>query len=406
MKLPWYKKATVQSAIVTGIFVIFGTIIGSLIVKDWKCDPDKKIIPMDENAVSVLILPFDPLEDCTAKEEDIAKSVYWSLKNQIVDESLANFEARYEPEGFCPASHTESREIAKKYHADIVVWGTHLERCYPDTSRICVNYTIADTTFNFKERVGSTGIQKATCEQIYQGKLLDDVNYIVIFLIAQYYYRNENYHRAIDYFKKAVSFKTVLNDSSLAELYFYLAVSNYYNSIDYNLKAPEIDLFQIPTCINRGVDYNNSEEYNRAIEDYTEAIEMDSLNVSAYINRGADLNLLGEYDQAIEDYTKAIMVDSLTVSAYVNRGGEYKRSTIEHNKATKLDNQNPIIFYNKSITYAQLNKKREFIESLQKAFEYGILDQISIEDIKNDTNFAFLKGDPEFKKLIDQYSKK
>lgn len=132
----WYKKQAIQAAIIGALIAGIFLIISDIINIDSRKNQKKRIIPFKEESVSVLILPFEPLEDCTSRNEDIGNAVYKSLKNNIITDTLITFEVRYESEGFCPNNYQEGKDIGEIYKADIVIWGVHWERSIQDTSQV------------------------------------------------------------------------------------------------------------------------------------------------------------------------------------------------------------------------------------------------------------------------------
>jgi len=449
-----------------------------------------RIIPFKEETISVLILPFDPLEECISKKEDMAKAVYKNLKKQIIDVSLKDFEVQFIsnglPEGLsCPTNHVEARTIGAKYKADVIVWGVHFERAFPDTSLVSIYYTITDPNTYLEKQIGTTGSQKATADLIYEGKLLNDVNHVISFLIAQYNYQNFNLPQAAHHFEKSMDFVVNKNDQALVDIFFnlgdiYRFQSEYTKAINYYEKALSIDPNFMRAVVNigsaykktgefqkanefydrairlnpisaidfntRGVAYFHLAQYQKALEDLNRAIDLNpkfamaySNRASAYINLGQyqealddcnkaiDVNpkfamayqnranvyyFLGQYQVALDDYNKAIDLNPKYYMAYNNRAvayinlGQWQKALDDCNRAIELDTNHPFSYYNKACCLNKLSRNDESVESLQIAFEKGILNFTTIEFIKNDPDLSNLHDDPRYKKLIEKYSKK
>jgi len=99
----------------------------------------------------------------------------------------------------------------------------------------------------------------------------------------------KNYDRALDYYKKAITY-----DSSFAEAYYNMGIMNLKND----------HIFQ-------------------AIVDFSKAVEIDPGLIFGYINRGNAKTQLKDYDGAIADFTLAINKNPSKAEAYVNRGSAY-----------------------------------------------------------------------------------
>ena len=53
-----------------------------------------------------------------------------------------------------------------------------------------------------------------------------------------------------------------------------------------------------------------------------------------------------------------------------------------------------------------LLKKDKSIDSFKKALENGLLNLLPMEAIKNDSDLEYIRDDPRYEKLVEQYSKK
>ena len=65
---------------------------------------------------------------------------------------------------------------------------------------------------------------------------------------------------------------------------------------------------------------------NDEIEKFTKAIQLNPDDALAYYNRGVTYDELEQYDKAIDDYTKAIELNPDYAAAYFNRGLAYGKS--------------------------------------------------------------------------------
>jgi len=344
-----------------------------------------RIIPFKEDTISVLILPFDPLEDCTSKKEDMAKAVYKNLKKQIIDVSLKDFDVEFLsnglPEGLsCPNNHEEARKIGERYKADMVVWGVQFERTFPEISRVCINYTITVPNTYLEKQIGTTGVQQVTTDLIYEGKLLNDVNHVVCFLIAQYYYQISKLPEAALYFEKSANYVENKKDHVLVDIFFnlgdiYIFQNEYIKAIDFYEKALQIKPNFTSAIVALGLTYTDLKQHQKAIEYYSRAVKITPIFNIDFNARAIAYHMLGQYQGAIDDFNKAIELNPKYYFAYSNRGhtyndlGQYQKAIDDFNKAIELNPQFAIAYNNRGNAHGDLGQYQKAIDDFNKAIE-------------------------------------
>ncbi len=479
--IPRFGKATR----ITAILVLCVATVG--VVQLWLTT--REVVPFNPQHVSILILPFDPMENCTSKDEDMAKAVYKNLTRQIENENLDNFDVRYETKQLCPSNHAESRSIGNLYGADVVVWGEKYERCFPDTSRVCVYYTVVDPNAELGNRqIGDTGIRPVTVDNIVEGDLLDDANYVTNFLIAKYYLEQSNLTEAARYFEKAAGFVRDKRDPATAEVFFYFgeiyrsqsehdrvinsykealernphflratvnlgtaydelgqhenAVACYQQALgtsttsagDFNTRGVAyLSLGQYEKALadfskvielnpkfalaynNRGIVYAGLGQYEKALADASKAIELNPKFAWAYINRGVAYLSLGQYEKTLADASKALELNPKFARAYMNRGaaygglGQYEKALADASKALELNpspREKTLLHYNKACTYSNLHQQAKAIQSLEESLRTGLLQFVPVTMVRDDPDWAYIRNDASFEKLLDKYGAK
>ncbi len=315
----------------------------------------------------------------------MAKAVYKNLKNQIIDISLKDFDVEFLsnglPEGLsCPNNHEESRKIGEKYKADIVVWGVHFEHAFPETSLVSINYTITDPNTYLEKQIGTTGVQKATADLIYEGKLLNNVNHVVCFLIAQCYYQNSNLPEAVRHFEKSADYVENKKDHVLVDIFFnlgniYKFQSEYIKAIDFYEKALYVDSNFMRAVVNLGIVYNETGNIQKANEILNRAVKLNPLCAIDFNTRAAAYYTLGQYQKALNDLNKAIKLNPKFALAYTNRAaayfnlGQYQKALEECNKAIELNPKFASAYSNRAFTYNSLGQYQKALEDCNKAIE-------------------------------------
>jgi serine/threonine protein kinase len=89
----------------------------------------------------------------------------------------------------------------------------------------------------------------------------------------------------------------------------YYNLKEYHKARDYYTKAIELEPNFSAAYYNRGLTYYDLKKYNCAIDDYTKAIELDPNDSDSYNNRGVAYARLGDYLKAIADYHQALDID-------------------------------------------------------------------------------------------------
>ena len=81
---------------------------------------------------------------------------------------------------------------------------------------------------------------------------------------------------------------------------------------------------ELETLSDRAYDLKNNEDYSNAIAEYTKILELDLENQDAYFNRGLSYSEMNDYKSAIVDFSKLIELNPKNVFAYYHRGNAYQ----------------------------------------------------------------------------------
>ena len=158
--------------------------------------------PEHDQSFKILILPFDPLEDCQIQETDMAKTIYKRLV-ELKERSSLEISVRYDTNLYCPAGFEEGKSIGKRLNADLILWGETYEKCEVDTLKACLRYVLLRGEGIPIGTHGSTGIQGvSSMTDISQGYLQRDIDYVVFWTLGSEAYAQGRYQDAVERFSK------------------------------------------------------------------------------------------------------------------------------------------------------------------------------------------------------------
>lgn len=138
-------------------------------------------------AVKVLILPFNPIKNCTIEETSYEQQIINRYKTLIKEDSL-NLDIET-LSGQCVQSEEEAHLLGSDRGVDLVIWGDYNEDCDKDGYELAIKYSVVNkiNKICFTKDFGDTKIQKI--ERIYDlgnGALQEDVDRVIYsFLITK-----------------------------------------------------------------------------------------------------------------------------------------------------------------------------------------------------------------------------
>ncbi len=284
---------------------------------------DIAIQPFTENdsAFKVLILPFDPLEDCSTRESDLAKAVYKRLVS-LKEQDTFEISVKYETTQACPATFAEGRDIGNDFNADLVIWGETYEKCLLDTAKACLKYVLLKEARYKIERVGSTDIQRfASVAEITQGYLQKDSDYIIYWTLGLEAYTKNDYTTALEYFEKIEA----AFSEQYQELFFYLGfICSELNQYDKSADAYKAVININPDYADAHYNYaillyKHFQDYGGAKQHYLQALRVNPDYADAHNNYATLLmDDLQDYEGAREHYLKALRVNPNYADAHYN----------------------------------------------------------------------------------------
>lgn len=158
------------------------------------------------------------------------------------------------------------------------------------------------------------------------------------------------------------------------------------------------------TLINRGNTYTELARYDEALADLNRSLEIKPDDPATFNNRGNTYFRLERYDEALADFNRSLELRRDDPDTTHNRGtvyiklGKYNEAFADLNHALELKPDDASTFYNLACLLSLWGKTDEALTYLKKAINK---DKKYREDAKTDKDFATIRDDPRFKKLIE-----
>jgi len=238
---------------------------------------EKSIRPLFSNSndtFNILILPFYPDKECLIENTQYENSILQRIKNKKSEERLklnVEFSENYK----CPSELDVVERIAIKENANFVIWGEYDEECESPT-KVRIKYAISDSIYTFQSKSGESDYAELkNIEQLKQGYLQEDIDYIIGLLLSLYESKNHNYSKATDILSNLTTSKC---DSIIKR---ELAIQYYLNE---KYEASDSIFSELETCYKsnpyysymRGVIRSKNGNYLEALPFYKNSIKEDS----------------------------------------------------------------------------------------------------------------------------------
>ena len=110
------------------------------------------------------------------------------------------------------------------------------------------------------------------------------------------------------------------------------------------------------------------------------------------------------YDEAVIAFERAIVINPVFVEAYIGKAEakfrlkRYAEAAAAYNKALRIDPKNANSYYNLARIYSQKGISGTALINFKKAID---IDKTFLQKANYEKDFAPIKDDPEFIKLIE-----
>jgi len=342
-------------------------------------EEDNKIFSRSDKSFKVLILPFQKIGDAQRNIPKVLKGRLESISRQdsldikvhcLEINSSLNFPL-------------DSLDILLSFHnADLIVFGQYLDKdaTKNNVDKYLINYKTAPKWLMFQNKLEfinteENDYQEGFIEDIQNGKLSGEIEFIVYYLSALINYSNHNFDKVITIGDKMINSGYSLT-SNAADLFgcSNLLKKNHFQALKIYTMAILADSIKSKYYNNRGVCFLEMGLYSRAIIDFDKSIRLDSSFLFSYLNKGLAFIKLGEttnihYDSAINSFTIAIRLYPKDYNAYFFRAsvlgaiGEFSRARQDFKTAKVL---NP--------TNKKIAERKKMVEKIESQFS-SILTQ-------------------------------
>ena len=353
----------------------------------WPSNNAKSIFPPNDTAnFNVLILRFNdfpPGEDTDC----IGRSMQEYLNViQANEQPVLPLQVNYTDSITSPNDLKKAKDIQKRHHADLIIYGlaTVQEGC--TEAEICFRYNIADQIIAHAAHITEFKPFKHDSDRISidlrnLGKSMPQIDSLSLthWIISLINIKINIIKEAFLELDK-IAADTALNDEQRVQRLLILGKKHPILRKDVQaLKKSDQAMVLNPkralTYHNRGMAYRDLRQYERAIQDYNKAIELNPKDDVVYNNKGLAHNDLKQYERAIKAYDRSIELDSNDYVPYSNRGDayselrQYERAIQDYDKAIELNPHNATTYHNRGLSYANLKKYERAIQDYDQVIE-------------------------------------
>lgn len=389
--------STIPTLLVT-YFSIYAIVIPLFQSDDVKISNKSKLSGFDkfDSSFKILILPFEPLEKCNLKDTKLERAIQKRML-ELKEKDTLNINVKIDT-STCFSTFGEGTQRGKEANADIVLWGDLYEKCYPETTKTCLKYSILKAVRLDIPATNTTELQPLNgLEEINKGYLLKDFDFIMYWCLALNEYYKHNFKISLKYldnltpdttfnyidifYKKAYCNHELGNYDESINLYNIVSkINNSWPQTNYNkavayfdkgyyqnclkildsveVSFPEYKLAKRlkSACLIKLKDYINAKKY------LVEYIKLVPNDVMSYLYMGNLYDALGKVDSAMYYFKYAIRLDSNDYVSIMNLSGCYFHQN-------KIDSA--LFFINKSISinpnyFLAYYNKAEFLRSERK----------------------------------------
>ena len=228
------------------------------------------------------------------------------------------------------------------------------------------------------------------------------------------YFRMEEYGKALEAFKRVTVLVPDVDAGYENIGNVYAQLGKYQEAVPYFQKALQIEPYY-STYSNLGTCYFFLKQYALAVEMFEKAVGMNRADTAMMVNMADSYRFLGKQERARAAYRQAILLGNRELKTnpknadvmaqiaicYANVG-DAERAELFIKKALAIDKNNLDYIYDQVQIYALLGKTEEALRALQDVLER----HYPADAVEADPDLNSLHDNPEFKNLLDKYSKK
>ncbi len=230
---------------------------------------------------------------------------------------------------------------------------------------------------------------------------------------GQAYFRLGEYDKALSAFQRMIELEPTNSFGYLNAGAVYFQQGKYEQCIPFFQKALQIQPHYM-TYSNLGTAFFYLKRYTESVPMFQKAVEMNPNDgmvmgnlADSYRWSGRKQEAMDAYDRAIALGYKELQVNPRAASAmgslalyYAKKGDTaHALEFIQH--ALSIEPRNIALVYIQAVVYCLADRKTESLRVLREAFQKGY----SVEEAKSDPELGSLQTNPEFAKLVAEFSK-
>jgi tetratricopeptide (TPR) repeat protein len=183
----------------------------------------------------------------------------------------------------------------------------------------------------------------------------------------------------------------------------FYARGDYERALDCYDRAVALNAEHAEAHDRRGYALGRLGRHEQALAAHDRAVQLQPSFANAHNNRGVELRRLGRDEEGLAAYDRAIELKPDFAEAHGNRGialgrlGRWEEALTAQNRALELRPAYAEAHYDRACAYACLGRRDDALADLRKAIK---LDAKYREMAKTDEDFAGLRDDPEFRRLV------
>ncbi len=374
-----------------------------------------QLFSKDSTKFRLLILPFDPVKNCTIEKSGYERQILQRF-DSIIKKDRLKMEVHYYSElPYYENKIYDYSSILLKYNLDLVLWGGYEEKCGDATSIYIKHsyntdrfYGINDVPNNkskgkekeiYKE--GDSGIHSLEMvSDLKNGYLQGGINDIVFWSLSKYYSKKEDHQKSLN------SIKHLLNPERIHPIHYTVALINTFqlkdtvNSLKYakiiakgrlfGNKRKDITFLELlehpklcmPTFFEKfawhiiALDFGNQEDYDTCLKIYLKILDSFPEDYIIWRQLGVVYSKLGEKKKAVESYLNAIKYDSpwpeehwFSLGVLYGDLGWFGKEEEAYKKSLRIDSLHYKSWLNLSIVFDKRKEDRKATQALDKALE-------------------------------------
>lgn len=212
---------------------------------------------------------------------------------------------------------------------------------------------------------------------------------------GKYYFQNENYSVALEYFRQASTIDSLNSESIYYVAECYKGLKDYHKSEEYFRKTLSMDsVFFSEANVGLGTIAFSASKFDTALIYFNKAIEIKPDNENAYYQRAENYLSLSDTLAAFKDFKYAVELNSnlylpvFRLASVLYTKKEYSEAARYFSKALITEGANNYLcYYYRGLCYFSVNRHKEAIQDYKLALELNNTDAYLYYNIANSYDY-------------------